>query len=109
MGRQSIFITGGTGYIGSRLIPLLAQRDHRVYALVGKGSERKLPSDCTTVEGNALGVFLYHMSGQKQDTGVSTPRTHRRSLLTEWRSEATTRTRTSMAWLLLTNSRRATS
>ena len=68
MGRQSIFITGGTGYIGSRLIPLLAQRDHSVCALVRKGSERKLPSGCTPVEGNALGVFLYHMSGQKRDT-----------------------------------------
>jgi len=43
MGRQSIFITGGTGYIGSRLIALLAQRDHSVRALVRKGSERRLP------------------------------------------------------------------
>jgi nucleoside-diphosphate-sugar epimerase len=54
MGRQSIFITGGTGYIGSGLIPLPAQRGHTVRALVRKGSERKLPSGCTPVEGNAL-------------------------------------------------------
>jgi len=54
MGRQSIFITGGTGYIGSRLIPLLAQRNHSVRALVRNGSEGKLPSDFRTIEGNAL-------------------------------------------------------
>ena len=82
MGRQSIFITGGTGYIGSRLIRLLAQRDHSVCALVRKGSEgseRKLPSGCTPVEGDALGVFLYHMSGQKRDTAVYSFPSHRRS------------------------------
>jgi len=40
---HSIFITGGTGYMGQRLIPFLTQRGHRVKGLVRKGSENKLP------------------------------------------------------------------
>jgi uncharacterized protein YbjT (DUF2867 family) len=50
----SIFITGGTGYMGQRLIPLLLQRGHTVRALVRKDSESKLPSGATPVLGNAL-------------------------------------------------------
>lgn len=39
----SIFVTGGTGYIGSRLIPLLTGRGHEVKVVVRPGSEGKLP------------------------------------------------------------------
>ena len=53
MGRR-IFIAGGTGYMGSRLIPLLAARGHEVVALVRPGSEDKLPVACTPVLGDAL-------------------------------------------------------
>src|SRR6266404_6641375 len=78
MGRQSIFITGGTGYIGSRLIPLLAQRNHSVRALVRNGSEGKLPSDFRTIEGNALDESTFVDKIQPADTfiqlvGVSHP------------------------------------
>jgi len=41
--RNPIFITGGTGYIGKRLINLLLQEGYPVKALVRKGSEKKLP------------------------------------------------------------------
>ena len=106
MGRQSIFITGGTGYFGSRLIPLLAQRDHSVRVLVRKGSERKLPFGYKPVEGNALGVFLYHMSGQKRDTGFfSFPFSSSDRFLLTKRTPA----RTSMACHVLTNCRLAMS
>lgn len=54
-----IFITGGTGYIGSRLIPLLAQRGHQVSALVRAESEAKLPAGCTAVSGDALRLGAY--------------------------------------------------
>ena len=40
---SSIFVTGGTGYIGSRLIPLLTGREHDVKAVVRPGSVGKLP------------------------------------------------------------------
>ena len=53
MGRR-IFITGGTGYMGSRLIPLLAARGHEMVALVRPGSEDKLPAACSPVLGDAL-------------------------------------------------------
>jgi nucleoside-diphosphate-sugar epimerase len=38
-----IFMTGSTGYIGARLVPVLLERGHSVTALVRQGSERKLP------------------------------------------------------------------
>jgi len=50
----NVFVTGGTGYIGNRLIPLLARRGHSVLALVRPGSESRLPGDCRAVIGNAL-------------------------------------------------------
>jgi len=48
----SIFITGGTGYIGSRLIKKLLEKNYRVIALVRKGSEHKIPAGVHVVVGN---------------------------------------------------------
>jgi uncharacterized protein YbjT (DUF2867 family) len=39
-----VYISGGTGYIGSRLIRILLQKKISVIALVRDGSEKKLPS-----------------------------------------------------------------
>ena len=52
--RSPVFITGGTGYVGSRLIPVLQRHGHAVRALVRPGSERKLPPGCDIVVGNPL-------------------------------------------------------
>ncbi|MGZ5002324.1 MAG: NAD-dependent epimerase/dehydratase family protein, partial [Chthoniobacterales bacterium] len=41
---MNVFVTGGTGYMGRRLIPLLVQRGHKVTALVRPGSEGRLPA-----------------------------------------------------------------
>jgi len=49
-----VFITGGTGYIGSRLVPALRARGHRVYTLVRPGSEAKAPNGAISVVGNVL-------------------------------------------------------
>lgn len=46
---KTIFITGGTGYIGKRLIKLLIERGHRVIALVRKGSEQKVPAGAEVI------------------------------------------------------------
>jgi nucleoside-diphosphate-sugar epimerase len=50
--RHPVFITGGKGYIGSRLIKKLLEKDYRVIALVRKGSEHKLPGGTEVVVGN---------------------------------------------------------
>jgi uncharacterized protein YbjT (DUF2867 family) len=44
-----VFVTGGTGYIGRRLLAALVARRHRVQALVRSGSESKLPPGCKVV------------------------------------------------------------
>jgi uncharacterized protein YbjT (DUF2867 family) len=54
MSRREIFITGGTGYLGSRVIPELLRRGHRVRALARPGSERKLPAGSEVIVGDAL-------------------------------------------------------
>ena len=49
-----VFVTGGTGYMGRRVIPALLARGHRVRALVREGSQGKLPPGSEAVVGNAL-------------------------------------------------------
>jgi uncharacterized protein YbjT (DUF2867 family) len=52
---KSVFITGGTGYMGSRLIKtLLKTGSFDITALTRKESEHKLPAGCRVVIGNAL-------------------------------------------------------
>jgi uncharacterized protein YbjT (DUF2867 family) len=50
----TVFVTGGTGYIGRPLIGALLARGHAVHALVRPGSEGKLPPGALAVSGNAL-------------------------------------------------------
>ena len=57
--RSHIFITGGTGYIGRRLIPRLLACGHKVTALVRLESKGKLPGGCDAVVGNALDSASY--------------------------------------------------
>lgn len=54
MAPLDVFITGGTGYMGSRLVPALRARGHRVYTLVRPGSEAKAPNGAISVVGNVL-------------------------------------------------------
>jgi uncharacterized protein YbjT (DUF2867 family) len=63
MEERVVFITGGTGYIGSRSILRLLERGHEVRALVRQGSEQKLPRGCTPIIGNALdqSTFINHI------------------------------------------------
>lgn len=75
---QSVFISGGTGYIGLRLLTQLLQRGHRVRALARSGSEGKLPNGCAIVRGNALDCSSFMNAVPPADTyvhlvGVSHP------------------------------------
>jgi len=47
-----VFVAGATGYVGTRVIPALLDRGHRVVALVRKGSESKAPRGCRLVVGD---------------------------------------------------------
>lgn len=68
--KRSIFVTGGTGYMGQRLIPLLLRRGHRVKALVRKGSESKLPVGAIGFVGDALKAQSYAAEVSDEDTFV---------------------------------------
>jgi uncharacterized protein YbjT (DUF2867 family) len=67
---RRVFITGGTGYIGSGLIPILLERGHRVRALVRPASKAKLPSACEVVSGNALDANTYRQLIRPADTFI---------------------------------------
>ncbi len=55
----TIFITGGTGYMGGQLVPQLLKKGYTVRALARSGSEGKLPAGCEPVVGNALDGATY--------------------------------------------------
>ena len=70
MNGHNVFITGGSGYMGRRLIPILQQRGHAVRALVRAGSEGKLPAGCTAVPGDALDQATFAGQVAPSDTFV---------------------------------------
>jgi uncharacterized protein YbjT (DUF2867 family) len=67
---RNVFITGGTGYMGSHLIPVLSERGHQVRALVRPGSEGKLPPGCSLVFGDALDAATFASQVPPADTFV---------------------------------------
>jgi len=62
---RDVFVTGGTGYIGRRVVAALVERGHRVRALVRPASRLRLPQGCTSVVGDALdaSTFSMHVAG----------------------------------------------
>ena len=54
MPKRHVFVSGGTGYLGRRVIPELLARGHSVRALARPGSEGRVPAGCETVSGDAL-------------------------------------------------------
>jgi uncharacterized protein YbjT (DUF2867 family) len=66
----SICITGGTGYIGRRLIPLLTSRGHQIKAVVRPGSEGKLPADVSVVSADPLKENSYTEAIRGSDTFI---------------------------------------
>jgi uncharacterized protein YbjT (DUF2867 family) len=51
---REVFITGGTGYMGRRLIPLLQRRGHKITAVARDGSQGKLPAGCEVLIADVL-------------------------------------------------------
>jgi len=67
---RCVFVAGGTGYMGQKLIAKLLSRGHEVRALVRPGSEKKLPAGCKPVDGNALDGASYANQISPADTFV---------------------------------------
>ncbi len=67
---RRVFITGGTGYIGSALIPALLERGHQVRVLVRPGSKARMPAKCEVVSGNALDAKSYRKLIRPADTFI---------------------------------------
>src|SRR5438309_826147 len=67
---MKIFVTGGTGYIGRRLLPELLARGHTVRALVREGSQKKLPAGVVPVVGNALDHRTFAQAIEGGDTFI---------------------------------------
>jgi uncharacterized protein YbjT (DUF2867 family) len=67
---RCVFITGGTGFLGSNLIPVLVERGHRVRALIRPGSKGKVPPGCEVVSGNALDASTYRHLIRPADTFI---------------------------------------
>ena len=70
MTSRSVFITGGTGYLGRPLISELLARGHSVRALARAGSERRLPPGPEVVTGNALDDATFANDVAPSDTFV---------------------------------------
>jgi uncharacterized protein YbjT (DUF2867 family) len=51
---RDVLVTGGTGYIGQRLVSHLAARGHRVRVLARRTARARVPAMATAVEGDAL-------------------------------------------------------
>ncbi|WHZ23882.1 MAG: NAD-dependent epimerase/dehydratase [Nitrospira sp.] len=62
---RRIFVTGATGYLGTRLIPLLIERGHQVTALTRQESIRRVPTGCRVAVGNPFDAdsFLLFLRG----------------------------------------------
>ncbi|HEY4284743.1 MAG TPA: NAD(P)H-binding protein [Chthoniobacterales bacterium] len=67
---MNVFVTGGTGYIGSRLIPELSRRGHQIRALVRAGSETRLPPGAEGYIGDALNAESFADTVRSSDTFV---------------------------------------
>ena len=59
MAAATVFVTGGTGYMGRALIELLLSRGHAVHALARPGSETRLAKGAIAVTGDALDATTF--------------------------------------------------
>ena len=68
--RRDVFVTGGTGYIGQRLVRKLVARGHRPRVLARAESVARVPPGATPVVGNALDASSFVSALTTNDTIV---------------------------------------
>ena len=66
----TVFVTGGTGFMGRNMVLELVHRGYVVKALVRPGSEHKLPTGCKSVQGDALDKNSYVLQIPPAETFV---------------------------------------
>jgi uncharacterized protein YbjT (DUF2867 family) len=66
--RRRVLVTGGTGYIGRHVLPMLVARGHQVRALVRPGSVGRLTPGCDAVVGDALDERTFADATRGSDT-----------------------------------------
>jgi uncharacterized protein YbjT (DUF2867 family) len=66
----TVFVTGGTGFMGRGLIMELVRRKYAVQALARHGSEHKLPHGCKVIPGDALDKSSFASQIPPADTFV---------------------------------------
>jgi uncharacterized protein YbjT (DUF2867 family) len=66
----NVFLTGASGFMGSRLSAELLRRGHTVRGLVRAGSERKLPAGVEAIIGDALDSSTWAVRVKGCDTFV---------------------------------------
>ena len=69
-GVASVFLSGGTGYLGRHLIPILLARGHNVASLARPGSAARLPAGCRAVTGDALRASTFGAALAGYDTFI---------------------------------------
>ncbi len=67
---RRVFVTGGTGYLGGNLLPVLLERGHHVRALVRTNSKGKVPAGCEVVSGDPLDAKTYRQLVRPADTFI---------------------------------------
>jgi uncharacterized protein YbjT (DUF2867 family) len=67
---RDVLVTGATGYLGSRLIPALVARGHRVRALTRELSRGRVPAGAEPIVGNALDPASIATALRPEDTVV---------------------------------------
>ena len=68
--RRDVFITGATGYLGTRLSEALIERGHGVRGLVRPGSAKRLAAGVGAVEGDALRAETFAAALRPDETLV---------------------------------------